>query len=282
MINIGELSFEAPTELRDATNYTFINVTEPERLLITYLEDITQTATLEDLIEDRRARVKSVFNDLVSFGEEGPTTIGGYPARQLRLTARDSSGRYQEHLAVTRLGDDLYLQIAYVAPGYDKEFTEKFEHIKRSIRLREEKPPSGPAAKYVRRYADRITLDVPVSLRPPAVYLFVSSDPEKQLELIIQDPQAQRPSLYSFESDDQHGLSNQTSDGEIINVPLGIASGVITRRIVTGDATRAVRIGHLIIKDMVRTLILGSVLLPWADELDHCLLMVMKSFRFSE
>lgn len=174
-ISVDRFSFEAPQGFEDITNYTFKDRKRQELLTVTFGARPPEARDLHSLLATRRDNLEMVPAPVKVEGEQD-TKVDGLPGRMLWFTFEDAGVSYRERWAVALPMPDTYLQISYAALADDEKAAERFAHILSSVvPARKEPPPSSPP-DFVRRWAERMSLDVPAALAPPPTYQFTAKD----------------------------------------------------------------------------------------------------------
>lgn len=174
-ISLDRFSFETPQGFEDNTNYTFKDPKRQELLTVTFGARPPEARDLPSLLAIRRANLEALPNPVKVEGESD-TRVDGLPGRMLSFQFEEAGASYRERWAVALPAPDTYLQISYAAPANDEKAAQRFQHMLSSVVPARKEPTASSPAGYVRRWAKRMSLDVPAVLAPPRNYQFAAKD----------------------------------------------------------------------------------------------------------
>lgn len=173
-INFEGFSFDSPAGFEDSSNYTFKDSSRRELLTVSFGARPAEATDLPALLALRRDNLDIVVPGKVTLEAEAGARVDGMAARTLSFTFEADGVLYRERWAVALPTPEIYLQISYVARAADSNAQQRFEHILRSVVPARRTPTIATPSAYVRRWAKRMTLDVPKTLSPPRTIQFAS------------------------------------------------------------------------------------------------------------
>ncbi len=175
-ISLDKFSFDAPPGFEDVTSYTFKDQRKRGLLTVTFGARPVEAHDLHSLLAIRRANLEMALAGDAKIEAESDVRVDGLPGRMLSFQFEDAGEKYRDRWAVALPGPDTYLQISYVALADDEEASHRFQHILASVVPARKQPPTTSPPGFVRRWAKRMSLDVPAVLAPPRTYQFVSKN----------------------------------------------------------------------------------------------------------
>jgi hypothetical protein len=251
-ISLDQFSFETPAGFTDVTNYTFPGRTAGQYLSVSFGARPAAATNLRALLANSKANLDIMAPDGVTMGEESDTRMDGLPARMLTFTFKDQEAEYRGFWAVALPMPETYVQISFVTLASDAGAAGRFRHILQSVVPARRKTPAVSPPRYVRRWVQRMTLDVPASLAPPSEFNFVSPDGAMRLALSSFNPTdpASRPPVVQelMLKETRKGAAVSDSESHSVSVPAGPASitgFVLSRHTLDGDRQEAFRYADL-------------------------------------
>lgn len=219
IVTVDTFRFASPPAFTDVTGYSF--KAHGAKELIDVSADILPAGidTLDALLAARRESLAAGLPGAVQIDGEGTTQLAGLPARTLEFSFSDHGTRFSEQWVLVLDTAESYVQVSGSAPAADEAARIRFAQVLQSASWTE--PQSPPPAGWVRRWAGKLWLDVPVHLEPPRTYAFVSADESIRIE-VAHFAHGAPPSI-----DDE--LAMDTSHGEVV----------------TARASRQLRVGPL-------------------------------------
>lgn len=217
-IELEQFSFEVPSGFEDATNYTFRAIQGRDRLTISFGALSVPNGGLKALMASRRENI-AVLPGPANIEGESDARVDGIPARMLAYIFEDGGKRYRDRWVVAIPAPDLYLQISYLTYADDLAADDRFKHIRASVvPARKPRPPAPDG--YVRRWAKRMSLDVPTSLAPIASYVFVAKD--DPAERIVMVPSFRPGSPVQYEKPTPMSLPGAKSIRQQVDLSNGL------------------------------------------------------------
>jgi hypothetical protein len=191
-IELDRFGFDVPSGFEDVTSYTFKDTGEQQVLTVSFGARPPEATNLARLMALRRGNLDIVMPGAAKIEGESNIRVDGLPGRMLAFTFQDRGTQFRERWAVALPTPDLYLQLSYVAPAHDNKAADRFSHICASVvAARKAAPPDSPSG-YVRRWAERMTLDVPAVLLPPLTYQFTARE-NSEIRMLLQYEDPRRP-----------------------------------------------------------------------------------------
>jgi hypothetical protein len=191
-IEMDRFSFEMPSGFEDNTNYTFKDRNEQENLTVSFGERPPEATSLRKLMAVRRGNLDLEMSEDTKIEAEADTRVDGLPGRMLVYTFKSGNRSFRARWAIALPAPEMYLQISYIASAADAKAGQRFNHICDSAVAARKTVLTATPAGYVRRWAERMTLDVPLSLSPPLVYEFLNRE-NRDISLLLQYQEPQHP-----------------------------------------------------------------------------------------
>lgn len=205
LIDVDTFRFATPPAFIDVTGYCFKAHGRKELLDVGASVLPEGVDTLDALFAERRGELLLGLPG-VRIDREGATRLAGLPARTLDFSFSDGAGRASERWVLALDTPESYIQLSCAAPSEDEAAWTRFEHVVESASLTGATAPAPPG--WVRRWAGKLWLDVPVHLGLPRTYQFLSIDEAIRIEVAhFRDGAA--PAI-----DDE--LAQDTAHGEVV------------------------------------------------------------------
>lgn len=255
-IEMERFSFEIPAGFEDTTSYTFKDRKDLEVLTVTFGTRPIEATNLRSLMSLRRRNLDVVMPGAAKIEAETDTRVDGLAGRMLTFTFEDRKITFRERWAVALPTPEMYLQVSYVAPASDGKAETRFSHICQSVVAAQKTPLAATPEGYVRRWARRMTLDVPASLAPPRVYQFVAKD-DGGIQLLVQyhNPRSADAPMPTLQEDlAQDAARGAIGDHQSQGITGSYGSGSLTAYSVTpaGDAGVWAYVADLVLGNGVR------------------------------
>lgn len=180
-ITVDTFRFVPPTGFTDVTGYTFKAHDAGELLDVSAGLLPAGTYTLDALLAARRDELELGLPGSIRIDGEGATVLAGLPARTLAFSFSDRGRPIREHWVLALDTVDSYIQLSSSALAQDEAARTRFAHVVSSASWTEAASPVP--AGWVRRWAGKLWLDVPLHLHLPRTYQFNSADEAIRLEV---------------------------------------------------------------------------------------------------
>lgn len=202
--------------------------TRQEYLTVSGELPLPEGGTIETVMKEARERpFNTSYAADFTIEREEPATVDGHPARLLIYTVDGEKVKYRNYYAVIQAAAQTYITLMYQTLAEDAASRTKFNHILTSaaFTVGETAPTTKAAApSFTRRFAGRLSLDVPDALRPAKTderggvnfLQNTNQNPDAQIALQItfydagQTPQ--RPLDSEIEQDETYGAAIASKD----------------------------------------------------------------------
>lgn len=205
-ITIDTFRFVPPTGFTDVTGYSFKAHGAKELLDVSAGVLPAGIYTLDALLAERRRELELGLPGSIRIDGEGATVLAGLPARTLAFSFSDRGRRIREHWALALDTVESYIQLSSSALAEDEAARTRFAHVVHSASWTE--ATSLIPVGWVRRWAGKLWLDVPVHLHLPRTYQFNSADEAIRIE-VAHFRDGAPPSIESE-------LAQDTAHGEVV------------------------------------------------------------------
>lgn len=284
-IELDQIRFTAPADLDDETNYSFKNPKEKELLMVTYGRIRPSTPSLQAVIADRLSGVKAAFGEAIQAEPVSATNLGGRDALQTSFLYHEGPTAIRQWWVFAMLDEGSYGQIVYERPAAGAENARIFEHIKESVaETATDRASSVAAIGFVRRGAGRLAVDVPRTLDPPGVYLFVSQDRHARITLRTSGPhtpsQPLPPVSEEISADVQAGAEVSDRKESRLDMENGISTAVrylLTTKGLEGPEQKVVLRERLVMRDGTTVACTGTLQPPSDFPLDRNVAAILRS-----
>lgn len=284
-IILDNFSLEIPRGFSDQTTYLFKEPRQREELGSTFGSRPPEAFNLESMLAIRRERLTSIFPETVKIGPESDARIGGLPARMFSFTFTDGKVVSIGQWAVAFPSPQEYMQISYRAPASDSQAVQRFQHILHSVVPAPQTPPREQSPGFKRRWAGRMSFDVPLTLFPPSVYVFARPDGIR-LELGSYDPSHSPPQAWgpfqnlALPPGPHESISAKKEDA----VNSEDAKGTITGYLLSNPnklppSTNSIRQAAILMTNGVHIRISGRAPAPMTDQLDAAVKELVASLQ---
>ncbi len=281
-IDLDHVSFELPRGFVDKTAYSFQTRDQEDELIVSFGARPPEATDLATMFALRKSNIDIIIAGQTEMGEESDTRLDGLPARMFWCRFEDGGVLYESSLAVALPMPDTYVQISYIYKAKDKQARERFHHILQSVVPARGKVDSAAAPGYVRRWAERMTLEVPSTLIPPHVYEFVSQDRQFQLALYWFDSSDEEPTQSEDTAEDESTGTVSNRATETVQVGKGsalVVSYVLTKNDGVHATQESVRRAYLSLPTIARVHLEARGPLARSTELDAILNRWIQSFQ---
>lgn len=178
--------FNPPVGFEDLTDYHFEAADGRSWLSVHHgVPGPGETQTVEMAVATYLTQLHRLFPPLdLAFLSVGPAGESPLPAQRLAFTFADGGSQWRQQSLLGRLSDGSGLQINYVTSETDTTAERCFAEVVRSIR------PHGEVVLptltgFIPRRVKGINLNVPVELRAPSNYQFVTSNGKARVNLRV-------------------------------------------------------------------------------------------------
>ncbi len=270
------VTFEPPAALRDVTHYSFTEPSKRELVEVGFGGIPNSASTAGDILSDRAADLEDLraYDPEFRIDQAIDLRIGSFPGSILSFTARENHFQFREWWAIALLDNIFYAQIIYHASAMDAAAVTRLRIIMASVRPGEDMVGEPVPTGFARRRAGRITLLVPLRLKPPAAFVFAAQD--VRLSVAI----SAAPVPWPLPPGEIVDL--ETESGIVDSVPALLKRFVLLPNAFEGNRRWAHLQGRIAFDDGVTVQVEGKAPVEQSGSLDQAFRAVIRTVRRGE